>query len=146
MHRRQTKPTQWLIVAAQPDWLAMRRLRKGAGIILLQRLSPMEARRLRQLATLRGIAILDLEAVARVHNARELTRAMLRRTPLILLSPVHPTRTHPDWAPLPKMRAATLARLAGRKAIALGGMNQQRYAKIVPLGFTGWAGISAFRT
>jgi hypothetical protein len=44
------------------------------------------------------------------------------------------------------MRSAALARLAGRRAIALGGMNRERYAKIAPLGFIGWAGISAFRT
>jgi thiamine monophosphate synthase len=44
------------------------------------------------------------------------------------------------------MRAATLARLANRQAIALGGMNRQRYANVAALGFIGWAGISAFRT
>jgi hypothetical protein len=44
------------------------------------------------------------------------------------------------------MRAAALARLAGRNAIALGGMSRRRYAKIAALGFTGWAGIDAFRT
>ena len=41
--------------------------------------------------------------------------------------------------------AATLARLTGRNAVALGGMNAPRYAKIASLGFIGWAGISAFR-
>jgi hypothetical protein len=44
------------------------------------------------------------------------------------------------------MRAATLARLAGRRAIALGGMDARRYANIAQLGFIGWAGILAFRT
>jgi hypothetical protein len=43
------------------------------------------------------------------------------------------------------MRAAALAALADRKLVALGGMNPKRYAKIAPLGFIGWAGISAFR-
>jgi hypothetical protein len=43
------------------------------------------------------------------------------------------------------MRAAAFARLAQRRLIALGGMDAQRYAKIAPLGFIGWAGISAFR-
>jgi hypothetical protein len=44
------------------------------------------------------------------------------------------------------MRAATLAKLARGRAIALGGMDQTRYAKIAQLGFMGWAGIWAFRT
>jgi hypothetical protein len=44
------------------------------------------------------------------------------------------------------MRAAAFARLAKRRAIALGGMDAQRYARLAQLGFIGWAGISAFRT
>lgn len=44
------------------------------------------------------------------------------------------------------MRAAALARLAGRGLIALGGMDARRYATIARLGFDGWAGIDAFRT
>jgi hypothetical protein len=44
------------------------------------------------------------------------------------------------------MRAAAMARLAGRRLIALGGMTEKRYLRIRPLGFQGWAGISAFRT
>jgi hypothetical protein len=47
------------------------------------------------------------------------------------------TQTHADWPPIPRMRAATLARLAHRQLIALGGMNEQRYAKIAALGFKG---------
>ena len=81
-----------------------------------------------------------------MHDVRELRRALLKRTPIILLSPIHPTQSHPDWRPQPRMRAAALARLARRKLFALGGMNRKRYAKIAPLGFIGWAGISAFRT
>jgi thiamine-phosphate pyrophosphorylase len=83
---------------------------------------------------------------ARVHNLHELRSALLRQVPLILLSPIFPTRSHPDWQPIPRMRAAALARLANRRLLALGGMNAKRYARIAPLGFTGWAGISAFRT
>jgi len=74
----------------------------------------------------------------------ELRRALLARTAMILVSPIHRTSSHPDWRPLPRQRAAALARLAKRKAIALGGMNQKRYSKIAPLGFIGWAGIGAW--
>jgi thiamine-phosphate pyrophosphorylase len=76
----------------------------------------------------------------------ELRGALLARRPIILLSPLHWTRSHPDWAPIPHLRAAALARLSGRRLIALGGMDSKRYARIAPLGFIGWAGISAFRT
>ena len=82
---------------------------------------------------------------ARVHNIRELTQARVRGTRLILISPIHATRSHPDWKPLGRMRAATLARLAGRHAVALGGMDEKRFARIQRLGFVAWAGISRWR-
>ena len=151
MTRRQTVPEQWLILA-QPlgDEMsrAVRRLPHGSGVLLLQRPTPREERRLRHLARLRGLTVViegPLTA-ARVHNVRELRPAMSRRMPLILLSPLYRTQSHPDWQPLPRMRAAALARLAKRHAIALGGMNARRYAKVARLGFIAWAGISAFRT
>ena len=148
MSRRQTMPQQWLIIADQPDWQAVRRLARNAGVLVLRPLTPADARKLRYAARLRGLRVEHERAptVARVHGMRELRQAMLRRAPLILLSPIFPTRSHPDWIPKPRMRAATLAGLTGRRAIALGGMNHQRYAKIAPLGFIAWAGISAFRT
>jgi thiamine-phosphate pyrophosphorylase len=71
---------------------------------------------------------------------------MLARTPMILLSPIFPTGSHPDWKPIARMRAATLARLGRRKLVALGGMNARRFARVKALGFRGWAGISAFKT
>jgi thiamine-phosphate pyrophosphorylase len=148
MARRQYEPEQWLIVAGSADsemWSALRRLPRRSGVLVLHSLSAGERRRLRNLARARGLILASERAAARVHNFRELRSALLRRPSMVLLSPMHPTRSHPDWQPLRRMRAATLARLAGRRAIALGGMNRQRYAKIAPLGFIGWAGISAFR-
>jgi thiamine-phosphate pyrophosphorylase len=151
MTRRQTDPERWLIVASAPreqDWPAIRRLPRGSGVLLLRKLGANEQRRLRNLAKLRdlSIAVEGRPVAARVHDLRELRHALLRQTQLILLSPIYETGSHPDWKPLRRMRASALARLAGRKAIALGGMNAQRYARIAPLGFIGWAGISAFRT
>ena len=147
MSSRQTMPTQWLIIADRPDWRAVQRLPRKSGVLVLRPLTPTDARKLRYVARLRGLRVEHQtpRAAARVHGMRELRQAMLRRVPVILLSPIHPTRSHPDWRPLPRMRAVTLAHLAGRRAIALGGMNHQRYAKIAPLGFIGWAGISAFK-
>ena len=151
MGGRQTIPTQWLIVNRAPDaalWRAIRTVPRGTGILILCGLDSRDIRCFRHLAKLRGLAVVieTARTAERVHHVRELRRALLRRAPLILISPVFATSSHPDWAALPRMRAAALARLAHRRAIALGGMNQRRYAKIAPLGFIGWAGISAFRT
>jgi thiamine-phosphate pyrophosphorylase len=151
MTRRQTVPEQWLILASAPhgeDWSAIRRLPRGSGVLLLAELQANELRALRHISKLRHLrtATEDRRGAVRVHNVRELRRALFRRKPMILLSPIHETRSHQDWKPLPRMRASALARLAGREAIALGGMNARRYARIAPLGFVGWAGISAFRT
>lgn len=151
MQRRQTLPCQWLIIDRRmtaETGRSIRRLQRGSGILVIGDLPRAERRRLRTLMTPRGLTIADevTGAAVRVHNVRELRKALLRRTPLVLLSPIYPSQSHPDWRPLPRMRAATLARLAKRKLFALGGMNHERYARIAPLGFIGWAGISAFRT
>jgi thiamine-phosphate pyrophosphorylase len=148
MRRRQTIPSQWLIVTDRLFWRAAKRLPRGSGILLLDLLPASAMRRLRLLAAQRDLTIVieGPGSAARVHNSRELRSAMLRRTPLILLSPLYPTQSHPDWQPLPLMRAAALARLGGRKLLALGGMDAHKFARIRNLGFEGWAGISAFRT
>jgi thiamine-phosphate pyrophosphorylase len=151
MTRGQSMPEQWIIVDGRVDTTVrtiLRRLPQGIGVLLLKPISVAELRYLRHVAKLRRLTVVSEPsgAAARVHTQRELTRALLRRTPLLLISPLHETRSHPDWQPMPRMRAATLARLAKRNALALGGMNEKRYARFARLGFSGWAGISAFRT
>jgi thiamine-phosphate pyrophosphorylase len=152
MLRRQTAPDQWLIIAEPGDWSAIRqlaeRLPRRSGILVLQPLQQSEGRRLRLLAARRGLALVEEQPriAARVHNVRELREALLARTKFLLLSPLYPTQTHPDWRPMPRMRAATLARLSGRRLIALGGMDSRRYAALARLGFSGWAGISSWRS
>lgn len=150
MRRRQTMPRQWLIIAdGDGDVVAaVSRLPRGSGALLLEPIPAGAMLRLRVLARERGLTIIAEQprSVSRVHDSHELRQALLVRSELILLSPIHPTGSHPEWKPLPRMRAATLARLARRRAVALGGMNATRYARIAPLGFIAWAGISAFRT
>nr|NUR36686.1 hypothetical protein [Sphingomonas sp.] len=151
MPRRQSMPGRWFILDRPPDrkvWAVLRRLPPRSGLMALCYLNPAERRRLRHIGKLRSLAIAAERprVAARVHNIAELRLALQRRTPMILLSPIFPTRSHPDWKPVPRMRAASLARLGGRRLLALGGMTAGRYAKIAPLGFIGWAGISAFRT
>jgi thiamine-phosphate pyrophosphorylase len=155
MTSRQSMPRQWLIIDGSLGSelrSVVRRLPRASGILLLEHVGSMDAgklaARLRRLASSRGFVIVEEEprTAARVHNIRELRQALSRGTGLILLSPLYPTRSHPDWKPLPRMRAAALARLGGRKLVALGGMDEQRFRPIQHLGFSGWAGISAFRT
>ena len=154
MERRQTTPSTWLIADERLGdelWSTVRRLRPGSGILLLYNGLPKAERarllvRLRRLGRSRKLVIADELAgeAARVHDSRELRRALQRRTPLILLSAMFATRSHPEWQPLPRMRAATLARLASAPVVALGGMDSRRFAMVKALGFHGWAGIDAF--
>jgi thiamine-phosphate pyrophosphorylase len=149
-------PRRWLIADDRSeDELreAVRALPRRSGVLLLFRTRSQSKRQkllrqIRRLARAKDLIIADEGAgdATRVHNLNELRRALLARTPLILLSPMFATRSHPDWKPLPRMRAAAYARLAGRNLIALGGMNERRFARIERLGFQAWAGIDAFRT
>lgn len=146
MHRRQTSPRAWFIVDRPPNRALLQtvaRLPRGTGVLIV---SGNSSATLRRIARRRGM-ILHVErtgCAARVHDAAELRRALQRRTPLILLSPLYATRSHPDWRPIPRMRAAALARLAGRQLIALGGMDERRFERVKRLGFVGWAGIGAW--
>ena len=149
MKRRQTSlPRQWFIVdrgSGVDTRSALCHLRRGTGVLVLKGAASVEHRRIATSRKLRVVG--EAEGVAvRVHNLPELRRALLRRTSLILLSPIYPTASHPDWVPLPRMRAAAFARLAGRRLIAIGGMDAKRFGRVERLGFQGWAGISAFRT
>ena len=149
MKRGQSLPESWLILDRELDEEAVSRMPRGGGVLALGALGETKRRRLRVVARQSGLTLLFEDwrtGAARVHNQRELTRALLNRAPLILISPIHRTISHPDWKPLSRMRAAALAKLAGRRGVALGGMDAKRYAKIAQLGFIGWAGISAWRT
>lgn len=155
MTPRQTAvPRQWLVTderIGEALWPAVRRLPRGSGILFRHySLSSGERQRmlarLRRTARARGLVVIDeaVGAAARVHDAKELRQARLSGSRLIFLSPVYPTRSHPEWTALPRMRAAALARLAGRRAIALGGMTARRFSRVKRLGFVGWAGIDAW--
>lgn len=139
-------PKQWLIVVDCIDVGTVRRLPRGTGVLLLH--PPCGMLKLSWIARCRGlqIALEGRHSAVRVHNLKELKSALLARIPLIALSPMFATESHPDWSPIPRMRAASFARMARRQLVALGGMNARRYATVAQLGFIGWAGISAFRT
>src|SRR6476469_141389 len=101
MTRRQTIPEQWLILPELDDAAlsAVRHLRRWTGVIVIGTPAAAQLRRLRRVAAARGLAVAvegrgDAE---RVHNLPGLSAALLRRTPLVLLSPMFPTRSHPGW-------------------------------------------------
>ena len=152
MPRRQPLPTLWLFADERlgPELDAvLRRLPCGAGVVVLCHGAERRRellKRIRRLARSRRLTLIDDVdgAVARIHNMRELTRARLARVPLVFISPVCPTRSHPERTPLPRMRAASLARLSRHPVFALGGMDARRFRSVGPLGFAGWGGIDAW--
>ena len=91
--------------------------------------------RIRRIGRARRLLVIDEAngSAIRVHNSRELLRAGLAKRPLLFLSPIFETRSHPDWAPLERNRLAALLRLSSAPIIALGGMNARR------LRMSGWA-------
>jgi thiamine-phosphate pyrophosphorylase len=155
MKRRQTSiPRQWLVAdhrSGDELWRRVSKLPRGSGVLVLYRDLPRPERsklvsKLRRIGARRGLVILD-EAkgkTARVHDAAEIRQAALRRAKILFLSPLHPTRSHPDWKPLPLMQVAALIRLANVPVVALGGMNAKRFGRVARLGFHGWAGIDAW--
>lgn len=78
------------------------------------------------------------------HNMREVVAARRACADMILISPVFPTRSHPEKQALGLMRAAVLARYTMIPAIALGGVEQNRMRWLKSAGFHGWAGIDAW--
>lgn len=104
--------------------------------------------RVRRIARARGLVMVDEMAgqSARVHSLRELRAAGILGVPLLLLSPLFPTRSHPGRRPLARMRAAAIVRHARVPVLALGGMTDRRFRRIRKLGFAGWAGIDAWKT
>ena len=146
-------PEAWLITDVRLGDVrgVARRLPRGTGVLVRQHeLAPAERRALlrdlRRIAAGRGLVLVDeAEGLgARVHDARELRRALLRRAWPIFLSPVFETRTHPGWRAMPRMRAAALVRLARREVLALGGMDARRFEGVRALGVAGWGAIDGW--
>jgi thiamine-phosphate pyrophosphorylase len=154
MKRRQIRiPRQWLIVDERNQdlfWRTACHLPPGSGVFVLIQEMPKGQRerlmrKLRQVSQARSLLLLEDDRRAkRVHSMRGLRRASLQRADLVLLSPIFATRSHPDWKPMPRMRAATLARMAKGPVLALGGMNDRRFSSVEKFGFSGWAGIDAW--
>jgi thiamine-phosphate pyrophosphorylase len=154
-------------------WGAIGRLPRGAGIVFRHySLEPRErqilADRIADAARGRGLILAiarDAELARRtgaalVHNPRrdagglpfsraahsleEAEFARREGAALVFVSPVYSTRSHPGRKPLGPERAINIAKAAGVRAIALGGMDEQKFAVLEREGFYGWAGIDAW--
>ena len=79
-----------------------------------------------------------------VHDLREIRAAERAGADLLFLSPVFPTRSHPDAEVLGPDGFARLARRTDLPVIALGGMTPARGRRLQAHGAYGWAGIDAF--
>ena len=79
---------------------------------------------------------------ASAHDLAEIRLAEAAEVSLVFLSPVFPTRSHPDRPALGPERFAALAAETDLPVVALGGMNQRRATGLS--GAYGWAGIGAW--
>lgn len=86
----------------------------------------------------------DLPFSRAVHSLEQAEAARADGAALVFVSPVYPTRSHPGRKPLYRPLAVRIAKAAGVPAIALGGMNSLKAARLQREGFCGWAGIDAW--
>jgi len=148
-------------LAAGPRWRLFRRLARIAAarrLTLLLADEPARAKRwsadgvhLRQHRAGRAEQArrLGLAVTMPVHDAREARRARRAGADAVFVSPLHPTRSHPGAAPLGTPAWLRLARQAGGRAVALGGMTPARARALVRAGAgsrirPGWAAIDAW--
>ena len=86
----------------------------------------------------------DLAFSRSVHSLAEAGAARAEGAALVFVSPIYPTRSHPGRKPLYRPLAVRIARAASVPAIALGGVNSLKAARLQREGFYGWAGIDAW--
>lgn len=174
MRRRQPPiPRLWLMTderMGESLWAALAELPRGSGVVFRHYgLPPKERRTLfarvagvarrRRLVLIRaGADPMAGEAgvhgrrgdkrpglrTASAHNRREAIAASRAGIDALFVSPVFATRSHPGARSLGVVRAGLLIRGLGVPAIALGGMDRRRAARLRAMGFYGWAGIDAW--
>ena len=172
MDDRQTQvdgkwPRAWLMTddrMGEGLWDALARLSVGAGVVLRdsvlgERVARLCEQRGLMLAVARDVALADRLGAALVHNPASITKLPFSRSvhdeaearlakadgaTLVFVSPVFPTRSHSGGGALGVDDAARLAKIAEVPAIALGGMNEERFAALAARGFYGWAGIDGW--
>lgn len=152
---RKSLPKLWLMTderIGEDLWSAIAALPRGSGIVFRHFATEPTARsaiydRIAKIARQRRLMLTrpDLARqpirLGHAHSICEGIAARRAGAEAILVSPVHPTRTHPGARPLGVLRAARIARAVGLPAIALGGMTAVRFKRLERLGFVGWAAI-----
>lgn len=86
----------------------------------------------------------ELPFSSSAHSLEEADRGCRSGASLVFLSPIYPTRSHPDRPPLPSDVARQVVAACPVPVIALGGMNRSRFSQLQVDGFYGWAGIDAW--
>ena len=86
----------------------------------------------------------DIRFSRSVHSLAEAEAAKADGAALVFVSPVFPTSSHPGRRALYAPQAVRLAKAAGVPAIALGGMDALKFARLRREDFYGWAGIDAW--
>src|SRR3546814_12348679 len=80
---------------------------------------------------------------APAHDVPELRKAERTNADLLFISPVFPTRSHPNGRTLGPLRFGLLRQQTPKVVIALGGINRRRAKRLRGLGADGWAAIDA---
>lgn len=170
MHRRQPLPRLWLMTDERQGeklWTALERLPAGAGLVFRHYGLPAKERhrlflRVKRIAKRKRLVLVGSDIpwradgihngrsqaqrpglrTAAAHNLREIRLAERRGADLLFLSPVFPTRSHPEAKTLGRRRFSLLARQTRLPSIALGGMNEKRARGLA--GAYGWAAIDAW--
>ncbi|HEU4959045.1 MAG TPA: thiamine phosphate synthase [Sphingomonas sp.] len=164
-------PRVWLMTDERMGdglWAALRRLPAGSGVVFRHyRTPPAERRALfrRVAAIARARRLVLVRAGAGplgpgeagthgrrgrglitwpAHSRREAGAAVRAGADLLFVSPVEPTRSHPDAAALGPRTARRIAAGLPVRAVALGGMTSKRGRALIRAGFWGWAAIDAW--
>lgn len=166
-------PTRWLMTDERMGdalWLALARLPRGAGVVFRHHATPPAERRrlfvrVRGLARRRGLVLVRagderMRGEQGVHNRRgagivtwaahsrrEAIAGLRAGASVVFVSPVLHTRSHPGARALGRVRAAWIAATTYRQGvavIALGGMDERRFARLGGPGFVGYAAIDAW--
>lgn len=165
-------PRTWLMTDERMGdalWSALDRLPRGSGIVFRHHgLSERERRamwpKLLACARRRGLVVLSTRWVRpgadgvhnpavrpmfgivtrSAHNRREIVAARRGGADVVFVSPVFPTRSHPDARPLGSARLGLLVRGSRGRFVALGGMDERRFRSLRPLSLHGWAAIDAW--
>ena len=165
---RARQPSLWLLTderVGEALWAALERLPRGAGVVFRHHATPLVQRRrlwARVTAVCRRRGLIAVRAgpvrlghgaepthgrrasmTWPAHDRRQAIAAVRAGARVVFVSPVFPTRSHPGARFLGPLRAAGVARGLPVIAIALGGMDARRFARVRGLGFSGWAAIDS---